>query len=378
MLSHELRNPLAAISAAAATMEDEAPRVTSAKPPPQLTPLTVVRRQVDHLTHMMADLLDISRISAGKIELQLAVHDLRDVARSALASVRAAAQRAKHTLRVDLGVHPLLARVDTTRFEQVLTNVLDNSIRYTPPHGTIRFHMGAGESDGMVRLTISDTGIGLPDKEALDDAFEMFVQYERTLARAQGGLGIGLSLARTLVEMHGGEISASSEGTGRGTEIAIEIPRVMGSHSHPPTTPQPEAQRTATKAVEPRSVLLVEDNEDLRQLVAFRLQRAGHRVRQANSGTEGMHMALSEAPDVLVLDIGLPEMDGYQLARELRKHENLKSALMIALTGYGSEDARQAALDAGFDMHLVKPVDLNQLQRLIEQPPHLEDGDPRG
>ena len=393
LLSHELRNPLAAISAAASTLAEtggQTPRTSATvgeraqrsddsaahkdseqadhREHDELAPLEVIQRQVGHLTRMVGALLDVSRISAGKIELQLAPCDLREVCRSAAAAIQRAARDAGHRLEVELGPHPVIADVDATRCEQVLTNLLDNSIKYTPRGGTIALRLApAPQPPQFAQITVSDTGVGLPDKAAFEDAFEMFVQYERTLARAQGGLGIGLSLARTLIEMHGGNIQADPGDNGTGTVMTISLPRVPASRwSSEQQTLKMNETTPYLDRTQSRKVLLVEDNDDLRQLVALRLKRAGHEVLQASNGPEGLRTAIAAPPDVFVLDIGLPEMNGYELAKALRAQEPLQDCLMIALTGYGSTEAREAAMDAGFDAHLVKPIDMNKLQALIE------------
>lgn len=366
LLAHELRNPLAAIAAAAQDMaEEQAEHGTGSREPDDIDLVAVIRRQSANLTHMVSDLLDLSRVSAGKIALKRVPTDLRNCVRAAVAAMHSAAARAGHELHVELSAQPLVANVDATRIEQMLVNLLDNSIKYTPAGGRIdlRGLQDPCSPQTAAIIEVQDSGMGLP-VDGFEEAFEMFVQYEQTLDRARGGLGLGLTLVRRLAEVHGGRVDASSEGPGRGTTMRVRLPLTSASQLSKRST-----ERVGAVAAElaPRTVLLVEDNEDLRRLLARRLRRAGHRIFEACTGIEGRELAQQTLPDTVLLDVGLPGLDGFALAQELRATPALSTSLLIALTGYGSDDAREHARRAGFDAHLVKPVDLEQLLALVER-----------
>lgn len=366
LLAHELRNPLGAIAAAASVITDsgvaDAQHGEDAKAARQA--LEIVHRQVGNLGRMVADILDVSRIHEGKIALQRERIDLRACLTAAVAAARAAVEARRHVLEADPGDVPLEAEVDRTRVDQMLANLIDNAIKYTPEGGRIVVSGAPDDSQpGRIRLRVRDDGVGMPPNR-LREVFDMFVQYERTLDRAQGGLGLGLTLVKRLAELHGGEVRAHSDGPGRGTTFDVLLPASAASTrahvegAQPAATPQAE-RPTSTE------VLLVEDNDDLRELLAWKLVRAGHRVRQARTGREGLEQAQAVPPQVVVLDVGLPELDGYGLARALRAVEATRDCRLIALTGYGSEGDREDARRAGIDAHLVKPVDFEQLLSLI-------------
>jgi PAS domain S-box-containing protein len=367
LLAHELRNPLAAIAAAAQDMaEERGAQGAKAQPNPNdIDLVAVIQRQSANLTHMVSDLLDLSRVSEGKIVLARVPTDLRNCVRAAAAAMHGAAARAGHELHVQLSAQPLVATVDATRIEQMLANLLDNSIKYTPPGGRIelRAMQDPCNPQGAAILEVQDSGEGLP-VEALEEAFEMFVQYEQTLDRTKGGLGLGLTLVRRLAEVHGGRVDASSEGPGRGTTMRVRLPlsgaSLEAKRGTDRVSPVPEG-------LEPRTVLLVEDNEDLRKLLSRRLRRAGHRILEASTGIEGRDLARRAQPDTVLLDVGLPGLDGFALAEQLRATPEFHATLLIALTGYGSDDVRDRARRSGFDAHLVKPVDFEHLLALVER-----------
>jgi PAS domain S-box-containing protein len=360
LLAHELRNPLAAIGAAADAIADAGLEAAER----QLGALSIVRRQVHNLARMVDDLLDMARITEDKIALRREPVDLRACIEAAADAVRAGARQREHTLSVLPGDDPIFAKVDRTRIEQLLANLLDNAVKYTEPGGEITIALAPDPEapDETALLTVRDTGVGMPP-DRLSEAFEMFVQYERTLDRAEGGLGLGLTLVRRLAELHGGSVTAHSAGTGEGTTFEVRLPRMPAARRRSARRPEPER----TDSAGTRRVLLVEDNADLRQLLAFKLRRAGHEVREASTGPEGATAAERELPDTIVLDVGLPGMDGYELARQLRSREETRDCHLIALTGYGSERDRLGAEEAGFDVHLVKPVDFDRFIELVSR-----------
>ncbi|MGD8859125.1 MAG: response regulator [Myxococcales bacterium] len=360
LLAHELRNPLAAIGAAANAIADAGLEAAEK----QLGALSIVRRQVHNLARMVDDLLDMARITEDKIALRREPVDLRACVQAAADAVRPAAEHREHSLRVEAGEQPIFAKVDRTRIEQLLANLLDNAVKYTEPGGeiTIGLEPDPDAPQELALLTVRDTGVGMPP-DRLSEAFEMFVQYERTLDRAEGGLGLGLTLVRRLAELHGGTVTAHSAGTGLGTTFEVRLPRMPAARPRTPRVSEaPRPNRAAT-----RRVLLVEDNADLRQLLAFKLRRAGHEVSEAATGPEGATAAERERPDTIVLDVGLPGMDGYDLARMLRSRQETRDCHLIALTGYGSDRDRRGAEEAGFDVHLVKPVDFERFIELVSR-----------
>jgi CheY-like chemotaxis protein/anti-sigma regulatory factor (Ser/Thr protein kinase) len=260
----------------------------------------------------------------------------------------------------------MVAQVDRTRIEQLLANLLDNAIKYTPGRGriTIELDRDPQQPEGWLRLAVSDTGAGMPP-DRLEDAFAMFVQYDQTLEHSQGGLGLGLSLVKRLAELHGGSISAQSDGLGRGTTMVLRLPRALPA-AVAMATEAARAPRDDHAEDQSQRILLVEDNEDFRQLMAFRLRRAGFDVSQAANGIAGKRKALEDQPDAILIDLGLPEIDGYELARDVRAAQSpVAECTLIAMSGYGSQTARDATREAGFDAHLVKPVDFDRLIALL-------------
>ena len=354
MLAHELRNPLAPISTAAHML-----RLAGAPSPGVARASEIIGRQVGHLTRLVDDLLDVSRVTRGLVELDLAPVDVRAVVSAAAEQARPLIQARGHELRMALGAGRFTVDGDFHRLVQVVANLLNNAAKYTPPGGVVEVRLGP---DGdRVAIEVVDNGIGI-EPGLLPHVFDLFTQAERTPDRAQGGLGIGLALVRSMVQLHHGEVDATSAGLGRGSTFVVRIPRRA---SDAPSTPALETTPTAASR---RRVLVVDDNEDAAGTLADVLQLVGHQVGVAH----GAHAALAlagkgERWDTYILDIGLPEMTGYELGRRLRALPGGASATLIALTGYGQPDDRAVAKAAGFDHHLVKPADVARLVAILDR-----------
>ncbi|MGH8011512.1 MAG: ATP-binding protein, partial [Candidatus Binataceae bacterium] len=357
MLSHELRNPLAPIVNALRIM-----RLSGGLNPVGERARAVIERQVGQMTRLMSDLLEVARVTNGTILLYKKKTELKPMIERAIETARPTIDQRQHRLSVSVPSEPVWLNVDAARLEQVLVNLLTNAAKYTDPGGHIDLRAVA-ERDDSVTIFLSDTGIGM-DSDLLPHVFEIFAQSPRSLARSQGGLGIGLSVARNLVELHGGTIEAHSEGPGKGSEFIVRLPR-----SNPHEVQREAAPREAARAPkdEPRRVLIVDDSADTTASAAELFADFGHDVRIASSGSEALEMAAQYRPDVILLDIGLPGMNGYEVADRLRQDARFKDVLMIAISGYGQESDRQRSLAAGFDEHLVKPVDLEKLEELLTE-----------
>ena len=355
MLAHELRNPLGAISNAGHVLGqlDQTPGAD-----PRTRDLVgVIGRQIRHLSRLVDDLLDVSRFTRGKIELRKREEDLRPIVDGAVETTRPAMEEKGHRLTVSLPDEPVRLEADATRIEQVLANLLHNAAKFTDPGGTIEL---AVEIDGPhAVLRVRDDGQGI-EAELLPHVFDLFVQEDRSLARSHGGLGIGLTLVRSLLERHGGTVEARSEGPGRGSEFVVRLPRCTDP------APQPAGPRQETGEERgPARILLVEDNVDAAEALAELLRLWGYEVDVVHDGPAAVQSAGAIRPGVVLLDIGLPGMDGYQVAGALRRLPELNGTMIVALTGYGQESDRQRSARAGFDHHLVKPVDLEELRRLV-------------
>ena len=351
MLAHELRNPLAPIRTAAEVISR---RVTDDVTTQRAA--EVVRRQATQLTRIVDDLLDVSRISMGHIELKRETLLLSEVIDHAMETVVPLFRAKQHEVITASSLDPLYVRGDLARLVQSFGNVMTNAAKYTDAGGKISIHVGSNEES--VKVEISDTGTGI-SADFMPRIFDLFAQADRTLDRAQGGLGIGLSVVKKLVEMHGGRISARSEGLGRGSTFEITLPRV--------DAPTPAAESAQSASVRSRRILVVDDNVDAATSLSELLKMDGHQTQPAFSAEEALSLAQSFTPDVVLLDIGLPRMNGYEVARRLRHSLLRKGVTLIALTGYGQAEDRERAQAAGFDAHLVKPVDLAALTKLLAQ-----------
>lgn len=347
-LAHELRNPLGALSNAARLLDH--PRTTQEG---ALRARGIVRRQLDHLKRMIDDLLDVARITTGKIGLLSQPADLAATAASVAAAFRL--RRTQHDIIDDL--QPVWANVDVTRLEQIVANLLDNAIKFTPAGGVIRLTLR--EEAGMAVLRVADNGIGM-SPELTERVFDLFAQGNGGLDRARGGLGIGLTLVRRLAELQSGTVEGHSNGPGKGSEFIVRFPAI----AHPATARQ-DLQRPAAQA---RDVLLVEDNADIRNAMRELLELSGHRVRTAGDGLAGYEAVLASPPEIAIIDVGLPKLNGYELAQRIRETQKTgRRSFLIALTGYGLAGNRADALQAGFDAHLVKPADQATLEELINR-----------
>jgi signal transduction histidine kinase/CheY-like chemotaxis protein len=349
MLAHELRNPLAPISYASELLT----RMAGADPKVRSIG-ELLGRQVAQLTRLVDDLLDVSRISQGRIELQRKPVELRSAVRLAVDSLQWLLRERKHELVSITGAEPLYVQGDEARLVQCVVNLLHNAAKYTPSGGRIEVSLRA--ANGRVVIQVTDTGVGI-SSDLLPRVFDLFVQADRTLDRAQGGLGIGLSVVRRLVEMHGGEVSARSEGLGRGTTFQIELPQI----EPPDTAVAPEEALEGT----PQRVLVVDDNFDAADALAQYLTLSGHQVEAVHTARDALERAAMFAPSVVLLDIGLPEMDGYEVAQRLRATH--PSAVLVAVTGYGRPEDVQRSKEAGFAAHMTKPAALSELKRIFKE-----------
>ncbi len=353
MLGHELRNPLTPMRLALATLENRLRRGESGE-----RQIAMLDRQIENVSRMVDDLLDVSRVTRGLIELKQECLSLAPVVRRALDAVQHVIETKGHAVSVSLPNQPVYVHGDPVRLEQVFVNLLTNAARYSDPHGRITVTL-APVAPGSIELRVRDTGIGI-EQEMLGRIFDLFEQAHRDLARSQGGLGVGLTIAKKLVELHGGTLEARSEGAGRGSEFVVTLPVVAPA----PVSEGLEPTSGDQDDVVALHVLVVDDNADVADTIAEFLEGDGYRVSTARDG----HAALRElelgVPDVILLDIGLPGMDGYQVARRMRSGAAAR-AFIVAVTGYGQRKDREAALESGFDAHLVKPVNLDTLRSLL-------------
>ena len=353
MLAHELRNPLAAISSAvtvARTPQLERERNWS---------IAVIGRHVRHLEKLIDDLLDISRITLGKIEMRRERMDLSVVLARAADAVRAQVTDRRQQLELALPPTPLWADVDPTRLEQVFVNLLGNASKYSHDGGRIWFSAHPGPSG--VDVHVRDEGIGL-DKAMAERVFDLFAQAQTGLDRAKGGLGIGLSLAQRLTDLHGGTIRVHSDGLGQGAEFVVSLPLVEPDAA---SADAPVADVPTLTTPPGTTVLLVDDNVDATQALALLLDHAGFSVVQAHDGGQALVRAAERRPDIVLLDLGLPIVDGYRVAATLRAQPGGDVPLLVAISGYGQPEDRQRSRDVGFDHHLVKPIDCSELIALM-------------
>ncbi len=361
MLAHELRNPLAPLMNALHMLRPgglEGPEAEQVR--------DVAERQVRHLTRLVDDLLDVSRISTGKIQLRLGRVDLNTVIARAVDSARLLIESRRHELTVSTPREPILLEADAARIEQV------NAAKYTEPGGRIGLEVGREGTEAIVR--VRDTGIGIAP-ELLPRVFDLFTQAERSLDRSQGGLGIGLTLVRRLVELHDGGVVASSGGVGRGSEFVVRLPAGPLADGVARNGDHPDGRAGRVEAT-PKRVLVVDDNEDGARLLARLLRSCGHQAELAYDGPAALAAAVAYSPDVVLLDIGLPMMDGFEVARRLRELEGPNRALLVAMTGYGREEDMRRSREAGFDHHMVKPVDPQALSEMLARHPRMASQPP--
>ncbi len=357
MLAHELRNPLAPIRNAVQIFRGKG------LPIPELQWATdVVDRQVHQMTRLVDDLLDVSRITRGKIELRKERVELATVVSSAVDTSRPLIDKWGHKLTITIPPTAIHLDADATRLAQVLANLLNNAAKYTDHGG--RISLSAEQHDHHVLIRVTDTGIGIAP-EMLPRIFELFTQVDRTLERSEGGLGIGLTLVQRLVEMHGGTVEAHSDGRGKGSEFVVRLPlaaEVPGQRS---------AKEGADTTAPPTCrILVVDDNRDSADSLGMLLRMMGNNVHTAYDGLEAVGAAAAFRPDVVLLDIGLPKLNGYEAARQIRQQSGGANIVLIALTGWGQEEDRRRTREAGFDHHLTKPLDLAVLQKILAAQSH--------
>jgi PAS domain S-box-containing protein len=349
-LSHELRNPLGAIANAVAALD----RRGSGAAEVSARLRQIIHRQTHHLTRLVDDLLDVARASTGKVALQRQPIDLSEVAAGCVRFLREGAQAGRHSMT--LRGESVFVNADPIRVEQIIRNILDNAVKFTPSGGSIEVEIFREKQEAVLRVT--DTGIGI-NPEVLTRIFDLFAQAAQPIDRAMGGLGIGLTLSRRLVEMHGGTITAASDGPGCGAQFTVRFPvEAAGTPPPAPTGPVPDRSR---------HILIVEDNNDARESLRLLLESLGHRVLDANDGPSGLALALDHQPEVVLIDLGLPGLDGYEVARALRASPGGKTATLIAVSGYGQAEDRRRSTEAGFNAHLVKPVSQSALSHLLQK-----------
>jgi signal transduction histidine kinase/CheY-like chemotaxis protein len=354
MLAHELRNPLSPISAAATLL-----KMAKSNEAVIHNASNIIARQVAHMSSLVDDLLDVSRVTRGAVELKLETLDLRHVITDAIEQVEPQIQAKQHVLTVAEMPQPIIMQGDKKRLVQVITNLLTNAVKYTPDHGHIRLKLELYRE--QVAITVEDNGIGMaPD--FVPHAFDLFAQAERTSDRASGGLGLGLGLVKTLIELHGGKVACTSAGLEKGSQFTLWLPKQA--------TDENDVERRRTPRVniataEMLKIMIVDDNVDAASTLAMLLESAGHEVETAHRASEALERSKANTPNVFVLDIGLPDIDGNELARHLRAQPETGEAVLIALTGYGLTEDREQTAAAGFDHHLVKPVDTEKLYRIL-------------
>ena len=347
MLGHELRNPLGAISVAVHVLDKEG------RPDDATARLRgIIARQTQHLTRLVDDLLDVSRVVSGKVTLQKSAEDLTELVRRVVSSFEELGKTARHAVTVE--GEGIVVDADATRLEQVVSNLLDNALKYTPNGGRIELTTIAEGSEAVLR--VRDAGIGI-DADLVPHIFDLFVQADQTVDRAAGGLGLGLTLVKRLVELHGGTVSAASEGKDRGSEFVVRIPRLSDAAV--------ASRRDADRGQQGRRIVLIEDNRDVRDALRFLLESWGHRVEEAETGARGLEIIRTSVPEIVLVDLGLPGLDGYGVAEAVRAAPGGDAVLLVAITGYGGSQVRRRAKDVGFDAHLTKPVDLQALERII-------------
>ncbi|MBC7545067.1 MAG: response regulator, partial [Candidatus Sericytochromatia bacterium] len=359
-LAHELRNPMASITMALSLLEglpNDAGKAAKYR--------ETVRRQMGTLVRLVDDMLDVSRITTGRVELRMAASDLAIIVQNAVTDTRTIIEAHGHELSVTVVAGAYGVHADATRLELVVVNLLTNAAKYTEPGGRLSVHLARDVADGAAQavLRVADTGRGIPP-DMLETVFDLFVQVSPSLDRNTGGLGLGLTLVKRLVDMHGGSVSAHSGGTGRGSEFVVRLPLIEVDQAQAVPvfvvrTPQHADSHSG------RRVLIVEDSVDARETLRACLEDFGHDVVAATNGLEGLALLLSLRPDVALVDVGLPGIDGYEVARRVRAAPGGDALYLVALTGYGGMGDKAEAYAAGFDLHITKPIDTAELRRLV-------------
>jgi len=355
-LAHELRNPLAPIRQAAMILK--APAATDTQ---KRWSHDVIGRQVHHMALLLDDLLDISRITRGMLELRVEMVELADVIDAAVETARPAIDAKRHTFSVVAPDHPVQLAADPMRLAQVLSNLLTNAAKYTDPEGQIQLR--AALEERVVTISVADTGIGIPSF-AIENVFDMFSQVKSGQDRSEGGLGIGLSLSKGLVQLHGGEIHAKSPGLGRGSEFIVRLPvQSLAARRQSADTRASTAPRVG------RRILIADDNRDAAESLATLLELDGHEVTIVHDGQAALAAVQTGHPDIALLDIGMPKLSGYEVARQVRQGSLGRSVTLVAVTGWGQESDKARALAAGFNHHFTKPIETERLNELIRSTP---------
>jgi len=353
-LAHELRNPLAPLRNGLALLE----RTRALEGTEKVREM--MSRQVAHMVRLIDDLLDVSRITTGKVQLRPQLVDVRSIIDAALEVSRPAIERARHALVVSVPDGTLCVRVDPTRMAQVVSNLLNNAAKYTREGG--RIELSAFNDGGRVAIRVRDNGAGL-EPATIPEIFELFTQVGKSAETAQGGLGIGLALVKKLVDMHGGTVQAESAGLGQGSTFTVRLPLAGTAH---PGGPPVRSQRNQ-RVTRSWRILVVDDNEDAAETLAAVLQMSGHTTKTCHSGLAAIDEVGSFAPEIVLLDIGLPGIDGYEVARRVRRMPGGADLLLVAVTGWGGENDRKRTREAGFDGHLTKPVEFERLESVLAQ-----------
>lgn len=356
VLAHELRNPLAPMRNALELLKR-----SEGNPAVDKRARATIDRQLSHMVRLVDDLLDLSRINSDKLQLQKQPVALSEVVSQAVETVRPLIFESRHELSIDLPSEPLQLNADTVRLSQAFANLLNNACKYTDPGG--RISLSASREDGHVLVSIRDNGVGIPS-DLSPKIFEMFTQANHTLERQHGGLGIGLALVKRLVEMHEGEVSAGANPAGQGSEFLVKLP-LMTFPKQKETADQ--YSTSPREADAPLRILVVDDNQDSAETLSMLLELMGNEISVAYDGEQALSMANTEKPDVVLLDIGLPKMNGYDVAREIRRTPWGGDPILVAITGWGQTEDKELSREAGFDHHLVKPVDHDQLLKLMQR-----------
>ena len=358
MLAHELRNPLAPIRSAVEVL-----RLKRLDDPDVERCRAIIDRQVCHLARLVDDLLDVSRITLGKIKIEKAPIEVGAIVASAIETNRSLLDARRHVLTVELPDEPLWVNGDMTRLSQVVDNLVNNAAKYTGEGGWIRVRVHPRRDNGgfpQVAIRVQDNGIGI-SSATQPHIFELFTQGERAIDYSQGGLGIGLALVHRLVHLHGGRVEVQSDGPGKGSEFVVSLPLLLQAVAQP----HPPAARSAANGAGSRRILVVDDNADVAESLALSLKLCGNEVRTTDDGIKAIAMAESFLPDVVLLDLGMPRLDGFETARRIRAESWSRNMLLVAQTGWGQEEDRRRTQEAGFDAHLIKPVDHDRLLKLL-------------
>jgi signal transduction histidine kinase/ActR/RegA family two-component response regulator len=355
VLGHELRNPLGAILLASQMKGDDGKLDGEYA--------DVIERQSRHLTRLVNDLLDLSRVAAGKIVLKPQRLDLREVVRQTAAVSEPAAKRQGLQLQVVAPAEPVIVKADPVRLDQIIGNILTNALKYTPEGGHVTLVLE--RMGGAAQVRVTDDGVGIAP-ERIGGIFELFAQAENAIGRAQGGMGIGLALVRNLVQLHDGDVEAKSDGVGKGSEFVVRLPLL--AEDGQAEAAQSSVRKSSNTQATARSIAIVEDNTDVRDLLRLRLSRLGHRVVTAPDGEEGLRLLLAERPDFALVDLGLPGMDGFAVAREVRRQLG-DDVVLVAVSGFGQPEDKRRALDSGFDEHITKPAEVSDIENVLHRFP---------